>query len=313
MENFQNHIGYNKLFKPSKLTFGLIAPLKGYPDSAIPDMADHQNITTQADNVGIDAIWLRDVPFYDPNFGDVGQVFDVVAYSGWLAAKTKNIIIGTAGVILPFRDPVLLAKQALSIDNLSNGRFILGIAGGDRASEYPAMGIPFNQRVERFAEATKILKTLITEPYPKYQSEYYGNLLDNLQMYPKPISGNVPIINIGRAGQSIDWIAENTHGWIWHGMQAQKSAELINTWQDKTKGVFKPYGYGTFFELSANPDTPIHVQSNFIYGGRNALIDYWQMQQNIGISHIILNLKPSRRNPMDVLEEFGKYIVPAFK
>lgn len=312
-QELSTHIGYHKLFQPAKLSFGLIAPMKGYPDSPFPDMTDHERIVQKADDIGIEAVWLRDVPFYDPSFGDVGQIFDVVAYAGWIAAKTKNIIIGTAGVVLPFRDPILLAKQALSLDNISSGRFILGIAGGDRFAEYPAMGIAFNERVERFAEATKILKTVMQESYPIYQSTYYGNLSGNLDMYPKPFRANVPIINIGRAGQSMDWISENTDGWIWHGMQAQKAVDFISDWRNKNGNVFKPYGYGNFFELSENPDTPLQVQSNFMYGGRNALIDYWEQQRQIGISHIVLNLKPSQRNPMDVLEEFGKYIVPAFK
>lgn len=90
----ENHAGYQKLFQPSKLTFGLIAPMKGYPQSPFPDMSDHETLIKKADDAGIDAIWLRDVPFYDPNFGDVGQGFDAITYAGWLAAMTKNIVNG---------------------------------------------------------------------------------------------------------------------------------------------------------------------------------------------------------------------------
>lgn len=311
-QDLREHVGYTKLFQPSKLTFGLIAPMQGY-SSPFPNLANHEEIVTHADQVGIDAIWLRDVPFYDPNFGDVGQGFDVVAYAGWLAAKSKNLIIGTAGVVLPFRDPLLLAKQAISIDHLSKGRFILGIAGGDRASEYPAFGIDFSTKVERFAEATKIMRTVMSESFPVYQSEFYGRLDGGLDMYPKPSVAKIPFINIGRAGQSMEWIAENTDGWIWHGMHAQNISSFIDQWQLQNEGVFKPYGYGSFFELAENPDTPIRVTSNFMYGGRHALIDYWKKQEAAGISHVVLNLKPSIRNAKDVLEEFGKYIVPAFK
>lgn len=307
-----NHKGFSQLFSPLKLTFGLIAPMKGY-HTPFPNLADHEELVIKAEEVGIDAIWLRDVPFYDPNFGDVGQGFDVIAYAGWLAAKTKNLIIGTSGVVLPFRDPLLLAKQVISLDHLSKGRFILGIASGDRPSEYPVFGVDFAQRADRFAEAALLLKTVITESYPTFKSKFYGELTGHLDMFPKPYSGGIPMVNIGRAGQSIDWIAENMDGWIWHGMQAQEATALIDLWRNKNGEVFKPYGYGNFFELAENPDSPLRVQSSFMSGGRNALIRHWENQRKIGISHIVLNLKPSNRNPIEVLEEFGKYIVPEFK
>ncbi|QES90931.1 TIGR03571 family LLM class oxidoreductase [Rhizosphaericola mali] len=307
------HYGYNKLFQPNKLTFGLIAPMKGYPQSPFPDMSDKEILVKKADEVGIDAIWLRDVPFYDPNFGDTGQMYDAMVYAGWLAAMTKDIVIGTSGIVLPLRNPILLAKQALSLDNLTKGRFILGLAGGDRLAEYPAFGVNFYSRVERFQDEVNIIHKVIEENYPSYQSTFYGNLSGDLDMYPKSFSPKIPILNIGRAGQNIEWIAKNTDGWIWHGLQARGSSHILEQWRQANNHVFSPYGYGSFFELAENPDTPVQVNGGFTYGGRNSLIEYWESQRVLGISHILLNLKSSQRNPLDVLEEFGKYIVPVFK
>lgn len=311
--NLENHNAYTRLFRPGKLSFGLIAPMQGYPNSPFPDMSNHLEIVKKADVVGIDAIWLRDVPFYDPNFGDTGQIYDPMVYAGWLAAQTSNIAIGTAGIVLPLRDPAILAKQVLSVDNLTGGRFILGLAGGDRYSEYPAIGVSFESSVARFRDATQVLKKLIEEAFPIYDSLFFGNLSGNLDMYPKPTHAKIPFVNIGRAGQDMDWIAQETDGWIWHGMQAQKADQVIAAWRECTGETFKPYGYGNFFELSENPDQPVQASSNFMFGGRNRLIDYWKKQEAQGINHIVLNLKPSQRNSLEVLEEFGTYIVPAFK
>lgn len=310
--NLAHHKAYAQVFRPGKLSFGLIAPMRGYANSPFPDMSNHLEIVRKADAVGIDAMWLRDVPFYDPNFGDAGQLYDPMVYAGWLAAQTARITIGTAGIVLPLRDPAILAKQVLSVDKLTGGRFILGLAGGDRYTEYPAMGVSFDSRVARFRDATQILKKLMLESFPKYESQFYGNLTGNLDMHPKPIQ-QVPMLNIGRAGQDIDWIAEQTDGWIWHGLQAQRADNVIAAWREATGEVFKPYGYGNFFELSKDPDMPVQASSNFMYGGRNRLIAYWKEQEAQGINHIVLNLKPSQRNPLEVLEEFGTYIVPAFK
>ncbi len=90
-----------------------------YPRSDTPTMRNHTALATLADELGFAALWLRDVPFRDPAFGDVGQIYDPMVYAGWLAAATRYIAIGTAGIVLPLRDPLAVAKQALSVDQLT--------------------------------------------------------------------------------------------------------------------------------------------------------------------------------------------------
>src|ERR1700755_2873489 len=106
------HRGFSRVFQPDKLTFGFIAPLEGYPDSPGPSLADHAAMAQKADKMGMAALWLRDVPLYDQDFGDVGQILDPMVYAGWLAAVTRDIAIGTAGIVAPLRHPLLVAKQA---------------------------------------------------------------------------------------------------------------------------------------------------------------------------------------------------------
>ena len=122
------HRAFSRTFAPGRLTLGFIAPLEGYPDGPSPTLANHAAMARLADDVGIAALWLRDVPFYDPSFGDVGQILDPMVYAGWLAATTRNIALGTAGIVAPIRDPVIVAKQASSADQLLGGRFLLGLA-----------------------------------------------------------------------------------------------------------------------------------------------------------------------------------------
>lgn len=66
-------------------------------------------------------------------FGDTGQILDPLVYLGALATATKKIALGTTGIVLPLRDPVSTAKQALSVDFLSGGRFIMGLSTGGQA------------------------------------------------------------------------------------------------------------------------------------------------------------------------------------
>ena len=92
----------------------------------------------------IAALWLRDVPFNVPSFGDAGQLFDPFVYLGYLAGQTDTIALGVSSLILPHRHPAEVAKAAASVDVLSEGRLLLGVASGDRPDEYPALNIPFD-------------------------------------------------------------------------------------------------------------------------------------------------------------------------
>jgi alkanesulfonate monooxygenase SsuD/methylene tetrahydromethanopterin reductase-like flavin-dependent oxidoreductase (luciferase family) len=96
--HLQQHSAFKRVFQPGKLTFGLIAPFKGYPEGPIPNMDDHRELAQMADEGGISALWLRDVPFYDPTL--VTQVRCMTRWLIWLPGRCdQNIALGTAGIV----------------------------------------------------------------------------------------------------------------------------------------------------------------------------------------------------------------------
>lgn len=303
---------FSKVFRPEKLTFGLLTPLEGYPLSDTPSMEGHTALAKLADDLGFAALWLRDVPFRDPAFGDVAQIFDPMVYASWLAAVTQRIAIGTAGMILPLRDPIAITKQALSVDQLSNGRFLLGVSTGDRPSEYPAFGIDFEKRAERFRDAYSLIKVVANESFPVHQSRHYGSLDGSLDLVPKAFSSRLPMIAVGRCGQEISWLAENLDGWIWHQSNLEQLPKVIELWRSACGShTFKPYGYGTFFELDSDPNAPLNWGRG-VRGGRKALIDLWLRQHDQGVSHVALNMRVSHRSVKDTIQELGEHVLPLF-
>jgi hypothetical protein len=85
--SIDEHPGYAGVFRPSRLTFGLVvAPLEPYAVSPWPALDHHADAVRLVEDTDIAALWLRDVPFYDPSFGNTGQLVDPMVYAGWLAA-----------------------------------------------------------------------------------------------------------------------------------------------------------------------------------------------------------------------------------
>ncbi|WP_228389053.1 TIGR03571 family LLM class oxidoreductase [Rahnella sp. RcJ3] len=306
------HPGYARVFQPGHLTFGFIAPLESYPDSAAPTLADHTAIARKVDDAGFSAIWLRDVPFYDPYFGDVAQILDPLVYAGYLGAITRNIAIGTAGIVLPLRDPVIVAKQAATADQLLGGRLLLGLATGDRPVEYPAFGMDFNNRSARYRDALDVIKAVTEQEWPVHSSRFYGDLNGALDLVPKPVSGRLPTLVIGHAGQTLEWSAQNSDGMIAYLANPLSVPDIISSWRNACRtDVFKPYGYGTFFDLDRDPDMPVQT-GRVLRGGRNALRELWLRQQEQGVSHVALNFKPLQRPATEVIDELGEYLLPYF-
>lgn len=306
-----NHVAFSRTFQAGQLTIGFIAPACGYPDSPFPSLSDQAEIVQSLDDSDAAALWLRDVPFYDPSFGDTGQVLDPLVYAGWLAALTHRIAIGTAGIVTPLREPVIAAKQIATADQLLGGRFLAGMTSGDRPTEYPAFGVDFASRVERYQEAVALIKTLTSASFPRLKTEHFGQLRGDIDLVPKPAALRIPMIAIGRAGQSLEWLAQNVDAWIWHG-DAQRMPDIVPHWREVTAARgFVPFGYGAMFDLDVNPDAPLQT-GRVLRGGRHALKDFFARQREAGINHVALNLKPTRRPALDIIAELQEHILPEF-
>ncbi|CAM4339154.1 hypothetical protein COAQ111491_18180 [Comamonas aquatilis] len=166
---FAAHPGYRRMFAPDALTLGVFLPLRFYQgDMQVLD--GQSELVSAIDHYGFAAVWVRDVPLFDPSFGDAGQVFDPFTYLAFLAAKTKTIALATGSAIFSLRHPIELAKASATIDQLSGGRLVLGIASGDRPVEFPAYGLEHGKRGERFAQSVTYFRQLLQQGRPVIDS-----------------------------------------------------------------------------------------------------------------------------------------------
>ncbi|MEO1026680.1 MAG: TIGR03571 family LLM class oxidoreductase, partial [Pseudomonadota bacterium] len=220
---------YNKVFRPCDLTVGLVVPLDAHQGNPAPDMSCHIERAKLADELGFAALWLRDVPFNVPTFGDAGQMFDPFVYLGLLSGATRDIALGVASIILPLRHPAHVAKAAASADQLSGGRLLLGVASGDRPEEYPALGMSFPDRGARFRESLDYISAVAAE-YPSYSGSH-GVLNGSMDMLPKPVTGRLPILVTGGAQQNPDWVATHGDGWITYPRDVNAQAQVVKDYR----------------------------------------------------------------------------------
>ena len=122
---------------------------------------------------------------------DDAPIPDPLIWLTWVGAHTSTIHLGTGILILPQRNPVVLAKELSTIDDLSGGRLELGVGVGWLEEEFDALGIPFQGRGARTDDAIAAMRELWTAEAASYHGEFSD--FDDLIMRPQPVHGSVPI------------------------------------------------------------------------------------------------------------------------
>lgn len=304
---------YNATFRPGRLSIGLILPLESYLTDEIPTMERHIERVQMAEKLGFAAIWLRDVPFNVPAFGDVGQMFDPFVYLGALAACTTTIALGTASIILPLRHPAHVAKAAASVDVLSGGRMLLGVASGDRAEEYPALNMNYEQRGTRFRASMEYIRAT-AESFPQFQG-HHGTLNRHMDMLPKPVSGKVPLLITGGSQQSPEWVSAHGDGWITYPRNREPQAQLIAEYRRQVLdagGPDKPVIQSLYVDLLEKADAPTRPLALGFQAGSTFLLEYLREIQSIGVNHVALNLRHNFEDIEPTLERIANELLPEF-
>ncbi|MCG7521819.1 TIGR03571 family LLM class oxidoreductase [Ruegeria sp. Ofav3-42] len=304
---------YNRVFRPGRLSVGLVLPLEAYAVGAEPTMRNHIEMAQLAEQLGFSSLWLRDVPFNVPSFGDAGQMFDPFVYLGTLGTVTDRIALGTASIILPLRHPAHVAKAAATADALSGGRTIFGVASGDRPEEYPAMAQTYPDRGARFRDCFDYIRA-VGSPYPRHESAQ-GQLNGQIDLLPKPAGKRLPLLITGNSQQSPDWVAQNGDGWIMYPRDAASQGRVIADYRARlsaTGQANKPVLQSLYIDLLDEPTAsarPIHL--GFQPGG-DFLRRYLKEIEALGVNHVALNLRFNHAPVGETLKRLADNLLPDF-
>jgi probable F420-dependent oxidoreductase len=186
-------------------------------------------IAERAEGLGYDSIWTADhilVPRTEPE--PFGQLLETLTTLSYVAAKTLRIALGTSILVLPQREPILVAKQAATVDHLSGGRLILGIGVGWIEREFEYLGADFAARGDRADEYIAALRELWTAPEPHFAGDAvrFGDAIFS----PRPRGRNgIPILVGGASTRALRRAAHFADGW--HALDAspQKIRDAADT------------------------------------------------------------------------------------
>ncbi|MCD2138749.1 LLM class oxidoreductase [Salinicoccus halitifaciens] len=308
MHKFKKHHGFNKVLKRGKMTLGLSFPLEDYRKS-VPkmDLATQVERAKLAEEMGFAALWARDIPLNDTvNFGDAGQMYDPWIFQSYIAAHTEEIALGMGSIITTFRHPIDIAKSAASLDRISGERLLLGLATGDRPIEFDAYRVDKSRRAEIFRETFHVIKRLWHDDEPRISTEHVNIWTGD--MLPKPALYDIPVFVTGSSSQTHEWIAENGDGWMTYPRARDMQEIFIGRWRQGSE-VHKPFIQSLSLDLHEDPDyKPQQIHLGF-RTGINYLKSYLQELEEMGVDHVMLGLKFSKRPVDEVIQEIGEEII----
>jgi alkanesulfonate monooxygenase SsuD/methylene tetrahydromethanopterin reductase-like flavin-dependent oxidoreductase (luciferase family) len=198
------------------MDIGLIASLHGRPgaDTPAPTWRSIRHLAVKAEAVGFDMMVFEDALLYRGEETSDG-VWESVSIAGAIAEATARIRFGQSVINSPYRSPAMVASIATTLDEISGGRYVLGIGAGNTAdSDYEAFGFPTDKRYSRFAEAIEIIHGMLKSGGIDHSGEFYSAKEAELVLRGPHRDG--PPINIAAGGpKMLALVARYADAWNW--------------------------------------------------------------------------------------------------
>jgi probable F420-dependent oxidoreductase len=196
------------------LKVGLYLPTFDQPwvQTSAPRWGDLLDVSCHAEAVGFDSLWVPDHLHIRDDDGEHLGVWEGWSLLAALAALTDRVELGSLVVCTAFRNPALLAKMVDTVDEISGGRFVLGLGAGWHEPEFRAFGYPFDHRVARFAEALAVIAGLLRQGHMDFEGTYFQ--VHDCELRPRGPRPQGPPILVGAEGpRMLSLAAQHADAW----------------------------------------------------------------------------------------------------
>jgi len=284
------------------MDFGLVLPSFGH----LAQVDNVVSVARAAEDLGYSSVWAAErllVPV-PPNQSWSRRnptAFEPLVSLAYVAALTKRVRLGTSVIILPARNPVLLARAAASLDVLSGGRLELGVGIGWMRQEMEASGVPFGERGRLADEYIAVLRKVWRGKGHRGRFVQVPPVL----FEPKPIRGTIPIWVGGNSDAALDRVARLGDGWIPMGTFEPKA---LKAKVDRITKMAEGLGRRGEFGISCN-----HEFSEQSLEDPQGCIDMVDSYQNAGATQLMPRFEcESASSMVKMMTEFAHHVIASF-
>jgi probable F420-dependent oxidoreductase len=216
-----------------------------------------------AEEAGIESVWVSEhLVVTDPRvppspMDPEDPILDPVTALAFLAGRTGTVLLGTGVIVLPLRNPLILAKELATIDVLSGGRLLFGVGVGYVWQEFEALGVPFAGRGARIEEYLDAIRSIWSDDQPSYAGRTVS--FTGVQAHPRPLQRpGPPIVMGGYAPPVLRRAVREADGWYGWGLDPDETTRYRGLLEETAARVPRGDGLG-HLELTITPPGDVDV------------------------------------------------------
>ncbi len=255
----------------------------------LPSRSFLKDTALEIERLGLDSIWTSDHIIVPNNDIPWNRVFESVTTLGFLASITESVQLGFSILLVPLREPLVLAKQIATLDSLSNGRVMIGVGIGWNKKEFDLLGYDFKNRTKTIAENIDIMRKMWAGEYSK----------QGFSCEPMPVTNNGPPILIGgQSNGALKGVASIGDGWHPVGISPQEYSLGIQKITQMKKSDF-------IWSLRINFAANQKIESQYtgtdgnprlrLVGNLDEIISQIQEYQKIGLAHLVCDIRANSK------------------
>ena len=218
-----------------------------------------------AEDAGLESVWSAEhVVLVDPQRAPspappTAPFLGTIAALAFATASTTRLKVGSGVVLIPQREPIVLAKELAGVDVLSNGRLLVGVGVGYVPGEYDALGIPFEERGARASEHIEVLRALWTEDAPTFDGRF--SRFAGIQSRPRPVQEPHPPIHVGGSSPAaLRRAVRQGDGWYGFFEDLDSTRERLRQLAEVAEQVERPAHLGRL-EITVTPPGPVDADT----------------------------------------------------
>ena len=248
-----------------------------------------------AEEQGWDSVWVTDhVVMAAGQEHPYGHIFEALSTLSYVAALTQRVRLGTSIVVLPQRNAVVVAKEVATLDALSRGRVILGVAAGWNEKEFEFIGADFHRRGRVLEEQISTMRALWTQARPNFRGKTYH--FEDALFSPKPVQpSGVPVWLGGNSDFALRRALRIADGWHLTGMPPERFTQARERTQATTAG--QPFTLSVRLEVDMSGKLPTEfvgpdgTKRRRLGGSTAAIARDVEQYAAAGVSHAVLVLR----------------------
>jgi alkanesulfonate monooxygenase SsuD/methylene tetrahydromethanopterin reductase-like flavin-dependent oxidoreductase (luciferase family) len=265
-------------------------------------------IAVATDTQGLDSIWVADHLFIHNERGENRGVWEAVAILGALADATTRVELGPLVFCAPFRNPGLLAWSANTLDEISGGRFVLGLGAGWHQPEFDAFGFEFQKRVSYFADTLEIVVPLLREGRVRYEGRFGRG---DAELRPAgPRKNGPPILIAGSGPRMLGLTAKYADRWnsVWYGLPTDEFRAERSNLEAACREIGRDPGT---IEVNAGiqvfaPSAASENGPDRVVGTADHLLEAFRAWEAEGVTEIMCRLEPPSVAVVDEIAEAAR-------